>query len=102
MAGILLQAGDVRVMNAEAWLLVHEASFGAGGKLGEVEDTVEWVKKVSKRVKDIFAKRSNLSSSQIESRWRRKDWWIDADEALKLGFCDVIEGALVVPEKEAA
>jgi ATP-dependent Clp endopeptidase proteolytic subunit ClpP len=100
MASILLQAGDVRVMNAEAWLLIHEASFGAGGKLGEVEDTVEWVKKVSKRIKDIYAKRSSLTAPQIEQRWRRKDWWIDADEALKLGFCDEIEGELIVPEKK--
>ena len=95
MAGILLQAGDVRIMDAEAWLLIHEAAFFAMGKIGEVEDTVEWVKRICKRVVQIFATRSKLTPRMIEKNWRRKDWWIDADEAYKLGLCDRIEGALL-------
>lgn len=90
MAGILLQAGDVRVMGHEAWLMIHEASFGASGSMGEVEDTVEWVKKVQDRILDIFAARSTLSKVQLRSRWRRKNWWIPSDEALRLGLIDEI------------
>lgn len=90
MAGILLQAGDVRVMGKEAWLMIHEASFGAQGKTGEVEDTVEWIKKVQERVLDIFASRSSMTKAQIKSKWLRKDWWISSDEALKLGLIDEI------------
>ena len=55
MAGILLQAGDIRIMGAESWLMIHEISFGASGKIGEIEDTVEWVKKIQERVVKIFA-----------------------------------------------
>ena len=91
MAGILLQAGDERVMGKEAWVLLHEASFGAAGKIGEVDDTVEWVKKVQKRILDIFATRSNLSKSQIERRWKRKDWWLSSTDCLKHGFVDKVE-----------
>src|SRR6185369_16947215 len=40
MAGILLQAGEERVMGPNAHLMLHEVSFGARGKIGEVEDTV--------------------------------------------------------------
>lgn len=90
MAGILLQAGDVRVMGKESYLLIHEASFGAIGKVGEVEDTVALIKMMLTRVKNIFAARSHLSAKQIENRWRRKDWWLDSDEALKLGFVDEV------------
>ena len=97
MAGILLQAGDVRVMGKEAWMLIHEVSFGAGGKIGEVEDAVEWVKKVQKRVLDIFAKRTAgskapapLTARQIAVRWKRKDWWLGSDECLKFGFVDEV------------
>lgn len=88
MAGILLQAGDVRLMGRQAWLMIHEASFGSYGKIGEVEDTVEWVKKVQERILDIFADRSNLSKVQLKKKWTRKDWWISADEALELGLID--------------
>lgn len=90
MAGILLQAGDIRVMGRESWLMLHEAAFGAQGKVGEVEDTVEWVKKIQERILNIFAQHSSLSRAQIKRRWTRKDWWIDSDEALRLGFVDEI------------
>jgi len=92
MAGVLLQAGDVRVMGAEAWLLIHEAAFGAIGKTGEIEDTVEWVKRIQRRILRIFANRSKLSEQQIARRWHRKDWWIDSAEALKLGLIDEVQG----------
>lgn len=88
MAGILLQAGTKRVMGRQAWLMIHEASFGSYGKIGEVEDTVEWVKKVQERIIDIFAERSNLTKTQIRKNWLRKDWWLSADDALKHGFVD--------------
>jgi len=90
MAGILLQAGDTRVMSPESWLLIHEAAFGVGGKIGEVEDTVAWVKKIQERILTIFASRSHMTRSQLKNKWLRKDWWIDSDEALKLGLIDEI------------
>ncbi len=90
MAGILLQAGDVRVIGSESWILIHEASFGASGSFGDVEDRVKWIEKIQNRFLAIFAERSNLSKAQIKRRWHRTDWWIDSDEALKLGFVDEI------------
>lgn len=90
MAGILLQAGDVRQMGSEAWLLIHEGSFGAGGSVGQVEDTVEWVKKIQLRILAIFASRSTLTAKQIQNRWSRRDWWLSSDDALKLGFIDEV------------
>lgn len=90
MAGILLQAGDVRVMGKESWLLIHEIQFSAIGKIGEIEDTTKWVKKIQRRVLEIFAARSKLSVRQLEKRWKRQDWWIDSDEALKLGLVDEV------------
>lgn len=96
MAGILLQAGDIRVMGAQASLLIHEGSFGAGGSVAQVEDQVEWVKKLHERILDIFAARSKLSKPQLRRRWHRKDWWLTSDEALKYGFVDEVGGGGVV------
>lgn len=90
MAGILLQAGDVRVIGKESYLLIHEASFGAVGKIGEVEDTVEFVKKVQRRVLKIFAARSNLTVRQLERRWKRKDWWLDSDDCMTHKLVDEV------------
>jgi ATP-dependent Clp protease protease subunit len=90
MAGILLQAGDTRSMASEAWLLIHEASFGVSGSFGDVEDRVKWIERIQDRILDIFAARSNLTKGQIKRRWHRKDWWLSSDEALTLGFIDEI------------
>lgn len=88
MAGILLQAGNKRTMGKEAWLMIHEASFRAEGKVGEVEDTVDWIKKVQERVLHIFAKRSKMTVEDIREKWLRRNWWISSDEALTLGLVD--------------
>ncbi|MEM3097516.1 MAG: ATP-dependent Clp protease proteolytic subunit [Nitrososphaerales archaeon] len=100
MAGILLQAGDVRQMGKEAWILIHEASFMTAGSTGQVEDTVEWVKRIQERILDIFAERCKnanpetathkLTRAALKRRWRRKDWWISSNEALKFGLIDVV------------
>lgn len=90
MAGILLQAGDVRLIGPESVILIHEISFGAFGKPPEMEDEVAFLKMLSRRVLNIFASRSNLSAAQIQRKWNRKDWWLDSDEALELGFVDGI------------
>lgn len=88
MAGILLQAGTERVMGAQASILIHEASFGAMGSFGQVEDQVEFVRKLQDRLLGILAERSSLSKTQIRNRWKRKNWWLDAPEALTLQFVD--------------
>jgi ATP-dependent Clp protease, protease subunit len=99
MAGVLLQAGSERVMGKESWLLIHEASFLAMGKMGAVEDTVEWVKRMCESIIDIFAERASAKTgksvkvikSTIKKNWTRKDWWLSATEALDYGFCDKVE-----------
>jgi ATP-dependent protease ClpP protease subunit len=92
MAGILLQAGEDRQMGREAYILIHEVSFGVAGKIGEVEDEVKFVKMVQKRVLDIFADRAKVSRGYIAQRWRRKDWWLDSVTAQKLGIVDTVLG----------
>jgi Vilmaviridae head maturation protease len=90
MAGILLQAGNERIMGREAYILVHEVSSIAWGKFGEIEDEMIFMRMMQSRILDIFAERTKLSKKQIENKWKRKDWWLDSDEALKFGFVDSI------------
>lgn len=101
MAGILLQAGDVRVMAPESWMLIHKTSFGAMGSYDEVQDRVKMLDRVQKRIVDIFVTRAKeagvngtaakpITPRQLEARWDRKDWWISSDEALELGLVDEV------------
>jgi ATP-dependent protease ClpP protease subunit len=101
MAGILLQAGDHRVMGRECWVLIHEVSTLAMGKIGEIEDEVAFVKRIQERVLDIFASRCReaaqrgtaskpLTKAMIRRRWRRRDWWLSSDECLRFGLVDEV------------
>ncbi len=96
MGGVLLQAGGHRVMGPNAYMLIHEVSSLAWGNASELEDEVAFVKRLQDRILDILAERSTLSKTQIARRWKRKDWWLDAPEALRLGFIDEIRGGEAV------
>lgn len=90
MAGVLLQAGSKRTMGRHAFLLIHEISSGAIGNINKLEDEVKFCKRIQDQLLDILAERASLSKRQISSKWKRQDWWLDATEALELGFCDEI------------
>lgn len=101
MAGILLQAGHKRVAGREARVLIHEVSSVAFGKIGEIEDQVTLIHGMQDRVLDIFAARAAeagangtasdpITKARLRNGWRRKDWWIDSAEMLRLGIVDEV------------
>ena len=100
MGGILLMAGEKRTMGRNAHLMLHEVSFGAQGKIGDVEDWVDFAKLLWNRALDIFAERCKGASDEtatkrltrraLDSKSRRKNWWIPADLALAYGLVDEV------------
>lgn len=100
MAGTLLQAGDVRYMGKEAWLMLHEGQMGVQGKVSDVEDSLAWTARLRGRVVDIIASRCGqaskvtakqpLTKTKITTNIKRKDWWISSDEALTMGLVDEV------------
>jgi len=102
MAGILLQAGDVRWVGHQAWVMIHRAHFGAVGKTYEVEDEVEFVKRIEERILGIFTTRSKLTKQKIKRNWDRKDWWISADECIELQLVDEVRAMLPEMKQKTA
>ncbi|MGH9553191.1 MAG: Clp protease ClpP, partial [Terriglobales bacterium] len=90
MGGILLQAGDVRVVGPEAMVLIHEVSSGALGKLSDMEDEVAFTRKLWEKLAAILASRSTMSADEIMEKAHKFDWWLSAQEAVDLGFADQI------------
>jgi len=92
MAGILLQAGDVRICGKESYILIHEITAATYGKMGTMEDDVKFYRRMCDRVTDIFVNRSGgkLKRSVMEKEWRGHDWWLDSTTALKLGIVDEV------------
>lgn len=93
MAGVLLQAGDDRILDKRAKLLIHEGSTTIKGTLtvGEQEDMKLFSDMLRGDILEIMADRSTLTKRQIQNKWKRRDWILNADEALKYGFVDRVE-----------
>lgn len=90
MGGIILQAADVRVVHATTWILIHEVSAGAMGKISEMEDRVDFDRRLWFQLSDILAERSTMTAEKIREKANRTDWWLSAAEAKKLGFVDEV------------
>jgi ATP-dependent Clp endopeptidase proteolytic subunit ClpP len=90
MGAVLLQAGDRRVIGENAFMLVHEVSNNSAGKVSELEDGMEFTKRLQKRLLAILSERSTLAERELQRRWARKEWWLDAREAVDLGLADAL------------
>lgn len=90
MGGILLQAGDTRLMGANAYLMIHEVATLGIGKVSDIEDELELCRRLQKRLLGILAERSKFSVKQIEAKWKKTDWWLDCTQTVENGFADAV------------
>ena len=93
MAGVLLQAGDTRIIGAQSYLHLHQVSSGAIGKVAEMEDATEFAKKLTHQICSIYAERAGRpdDADEIFAWIERYERWLDAGEALDQGFVDLID-----------
>ena len=79
-------------MGQGAFLLIHEISAQMGGKIGDIDDTSIFLKKLQTRMVDIYMERvqGKISRASFIHGCKRKDWWLSAEECLKLGFIDEV------------
>ena len=92
MAAVVLQAGDKRIVGPNAYILVHEAEAFSMGTVSQLEDESKFIRKLNDRLYDILASRAKIKRSEIVTKARRKDWWIDAQECVQFGLADEIGG----------
>lgn len=91
MASVLLQAGDKRVMAKHGYIMVHEIQTEAIGSMSDIDDSAGFARRLQNQILDILAERSSMPREDIKTKWERREWWLDAEEALELGFCDEIQ-----------
>jgi ATP-dependent Clp protease protease subunit len=88
MGGVLLQAGDTREMGSNSFVLIHEVTTATSGKSSSVEDNLKFTQRLQEKILRILAARSTMDAGELGERWLRRDWWLDADETVELGFAD--------------
>lgn len=91
MAAVLLQAGTTRKMGEHSTLMLHRASSPSGGSVDEIQDDLVEIKRLDSLMMEILAARSGTPVSALRKLTsRRKDVYLDAHEALRLGLIDCI------------
>jgi len=90
MGAILMQAGDERIMTRNSFMLLHEVSSEGTGSLAELSDHLKMVTRFQAKGLDILTERSTISRDDLETRWKKTDFYVDAVEALDLGLIDRI------------
>lgn len=82
-------SGHHRIAYENSTFLYHEGSTINGGDAGKFQNFADFYKKQMSKLKDITLKNSVITPEVYEEK-RRDDWWIEANEAIELGFADEI------------
>lgn len=91
MAAFLLSSGErgKRYCLENAEVMIHQPLGGAQGQATEIKIAAERILKLKKRLNNILAINTGKNLKQIE-RDTERDYFLDADEALKYGIIDEV------------
>jgi ATP-dependent Clp protease protease subunit len=88
---MMLISGHKRFAHELSTPLYHQVSSVAWGKLKDMEQDVEEAKRLQKIIENITLDRTSISKSKLKEVLEQKiDWFMSAEEALKLGVVDEI------------
>jgi len=98
MGSVIALAADRVVMAENSLFMIHNAWGGAMGEASEMRKTASLLEKISNEIADIYVKKTNLSYDKVKEMMD-EETWLNADEALELGFVDSISDAIKVAAK---
>tara|TARA_R110000823_G_scaffold67848_14_gene157884 strand:- start:1016 stop:2029 length:1014 start_codon:yes stop_codon:yes gene_type:complete len=98
MGSVIALAADKVVMAENSLFMIHNAWGGAMGEAKELKKTANLLEKISNEIADIYIKKTNLPYDKVKEMMD-EETWLNADEALELGFIDSISDAIKVAAK---
>jgi ATP-dependent Clp protease protease subunit len=88
---MLMAAGHKRFAHSYATFMYHTLASGAWGKIQTITESVEELERLHKLLESLVLKHTNITSEKLDDiRKYKKDWYIPAEEARKLGIIDEI------------
>lgn len=110
-SSVLLQAADLRILTPNTNFLIHYGSLSIDNEHKAALSMVQWSEKESEKMIDIFTEKCTNSRLAKEKNWKRmivrkhivtqlatkRDWILNADEAVDYGFADGILGSKKYP-----
>ena len=89
IASVIAMAGDQITIAANGFMMIHEPWAMAMGDAAEFRKMAEELDKVSGSILNTYAERTGQAPNVI-SDMMRAETWMDAEEAVELGFADAI------------
>lgn len=87
-AGTLMSVvGTKRFMRPNAYMLIHQLSAGAWGKMSELEDEFENNKILMDKIKTIYKKHASIPKKELSEILKHDLWW-DFDKCKSYGLID--------------
>ncbi len=88
---MILINGHERFAYQHATPLYHQVSSGFYGKVKDIEEKLEETKRLQKKIEEMTLQLTKISKKKLDDILKNKvDWYMSADEALKLGVVDSI------------
>lgn len=91
IASVIAMAGDQIRMGKGAFMMIHNPHAFAGGESSDLRATAELLDKVRSSMVGIYAGRTKLDAEKV-IEMMDAETWLDADEAVELGFADSLNG----------
>jgi len=88
-ATILAMVGSTRQITENSYMLIHNISSEFWGKMHEFEDEMKNLTLLTKDIKKMYTKFSNINSKQLE-KLLKKDLLLNAKTCLNYGLVDEI------------
>lgn len=79
--------------------MIHKPYTLMEGNSDQVESELKLLKNLEKNYAEAYASKTGLTVQKIESMWVQ-DYWMNSEEAKKLGFIDEIEGEAEITDQD--
>jgi ATP-dependent protease ClpP protease subunit len=95
-AGLIVMVAGTRghrYLDKYAMLMFHELSalkFFSIDTPSSIEEESKIFRMIQNKVNDYIVSRSQISSEELREKIKKRDFWMDAGEAVKYGFADKI------------
>lgn len=86
---IIFLAGHKRYALPGAKFLIHEGEIGLQGQSTKVIENIDNIKKLEKELEEFVISRTKIDK-KLYSKNKKKEWWINGEDAIKLGIIEDI------------
>lgn len=94
-ASMLAMAGDKIVMPENSFMMIHNPMTGVYGNADEMRETADVLDKIGDSIVAMYVARSGKSEDEVKALLDAETW-LNAADAVALGFADEMEASLKV------